>query len=233
MDIGRAFSFVFDDEEWIKKIVIGGAISLIPLLGSFMVYGYMLEVARRAFRQTGDNLPEWDDIGGYLARGFIFWLGLAVWMLPILLFIACAAMIVIFAGLASGDDAAIGVSVFFFYLVFFPLILLISLLSAIVIPVLLGRYAEHRRFGSMFEFSEIAAEVRQTGFVPLLLMFVTYLAAGYIGQLGIILCFIGVIFTGFYGNLAIANAAGQTYRLARGLEPLPNSIVSFSTNEGR
>ena len=28
MDIGSAFTFMFDDEEWIKKIAIGGGIIL-------------------------------------------------------------------------------------------------------------------------------------------------------------------------------------------------------------
>ena len=28
MDFGKAFSFVFEDEDWIKKIGVGGLISL-------------------------------------------------------------------------------------------------------------------------------------------------------------------------------------------------------------
>jgi len=224
MDIGKAFSYVFDDEEWIKKILIGGAFSLIPLLGSFIVYGYMLETARRAFRTDDFALPDWDDIGGYLTRGFIFWLGLALWALPFFLLFACSLLFIVLLGVATGEEAAIGVSLGLFYIVFFPLIMLLSLGTALVIPVLLGRYANDARFGAMFEISEIIADVRRIGFVPLLLLGVTYMVAGYVGQLGIFLCLIGVIFTGFYGNLVIAHAAGQYHRLARGLEPLPGAI---------
>lgn len=220
MDIGRALSFVFDDHEWIKKILIGGLISLIPLIGGFIVYGYMIEIVQRVYGQaTIDELPEWDDVGSYLTRGFIFWLGLALWALPFILLITGSILMVILLGVASGEDAIIGVSIGLFYLIFFPAIMLFSLGSALVIPLLLGRYAVQGRFGAMFEFPEIIVEVRQIGAVPLLLLVVTYFVATSVGQVGVFLCFVGVIFTAFYGNLVIAHAAGQTYRLAGGSQP--------------
>lgn len=222
MDIGRAFSYVFDDEEWVKKILIGGALSLVPLLGGWIVYGYMIEIARRSFRSDDVELPDWDDIGGNLARGFFFWLGLAIWALPLILLVVCGVLAAILLGLATGDDAAFGVSIVLVYIALMPLFLFFSLAAALVIPVLLGRYANQGRFAAMFEFGEIITEVRRVGFVPLLLLAVTYVAAGFIGQLGIVLCLIGVIFTGFYGNLAIAHAAGQVYRLAQGGNAPPN-----------
>jgi len=40
MDFGKAFSFVFEDEDWIKKIGVGGLISLIPVIGVFLVLGW-------------------------------------------------------------------------------------------------------------------------------------------------------------------------------------------------
>ena len=221
MDIGRAFSFVFEDDEWVKKILIGGAILLIPFVGIFIVYGFMIEVARRAFYGTAiDEFPEWDDIGGYLSRGFFFWLATFLWVLPFILLFICGFLIVILLGVGTGQEAVIGISILLIYLVLFPMIFILSIAAAVITPVLLGRYAYHQRFSAMFEFSEIIADIRRIGLVPMVLLTGTYMAAGYLGQLGIMLCFIGVIFTTFYGNLAAAHAAGQTYRLAQGLEPL-------------
>lgn len=220
MDIGRALSFVFDDEEWVKKILIGGVISLILFIGGFIVYGYMIEIVRRVFGQAAINeLPEWDDLGGHLTRGFIFWAGLALWALPFILLIIGSALMMILLGIASGDEAIIGLSIGLFYLIFFPAIMIFSLGSALVIPLLLGRYAVQGRFGAMFELPEIIDEVRRIGAVPMLLLVVTYFVATSIGQVGVFLCFVGVIFTAFYGNLVIAHAAGQTYRLADGSQP--------------
>lgn len=214
MDIGRAFAYVFDDDDWVKKILIGGLISIIPLLGEFIIYGYMTEIARRSYRQGDVALPEWDDIGGYLARGFLFWLGLVIWALPFILFFACSFLMAILFGLGSGEEAVLGLSILLIYVVIFPMVLLFALAAALVVPVLLGRYAAHGRFGALFEFGEIIAEVRRIGLGPILLLTVTYLAAGYIGQIGVMFCLVGVLFTGFYGRLAIAHAAGQVHRMA-------------------
>lgn len=225
MDIGRAFSHVFDDEEWVKKILIGGLISLIPLLGSFIIYGYMIEIVRRVFYATGSNeLPEWDDFGGYLTRGFFFWLGLVLWALPFVLLIISMVVAVIFLGLATGESAVFGVSFILSFIILIPALMLFSLASALAVPILLGRFAIQGRFGAMFEFDAIFDDVRRIGVVPLLLVAGIYFAAGYVGQLGVYLCFIGVIFTSFYGQLAIAHAAGQTYRLASGLTPGPAGV---------
>ncbi|MEZ4523781.1 MAG: DUF4013 domain-containing protein [Thermomicrobiales bacterium] len=150
----------------------------------------------------------------------LFWLRLAIWVLPFVLLFACGVLLAILFGVAAGEEAFVGISVFFFYLVMMPAILLLSLAAGLAIPVLLGRFAIHGRFGAMFEFGEIITEVRRVGPVPLLLVVVTYLVAGSLGQIRILLCFIGVIFTGFYGNLAIGHAAGQIYRLARYGKPV-------------
>jgi len=45
MDIGRSFKFMFEDEGWITKILIGGILGLIPIV-NFVIYGYQLEVIK-------------------------------------------------------------------------------------------------------------------------------------------------------------------------------------------
>jgi hypothetical protein len=225
LDIGRAFAFPFDDGEWVKKILIGGLVTLIPVVGSFIVYGYMLEVTRRSFAGSDGELPEWDDLGGMLASGFFLWLAYMVWFLPIILLIICAAFVIIFSGLASGSDALIGISFLFMFMVLMPLIFLVSILAAVIQPLLLARYALERRFGALFEFGAILAEVRLIGLVPLLLMLVTVLAAQSLASLGMIACFVGIYFTSFYASLVMAHAGGQVYRRARGLEPAGQPVV--------
>lgn len=221
MDIGRAFAFVFDDPEWVKKILIGGAVSLIPLVGGFIVYGYMLEIARRAYVASGDELPEWDDIGGMLAAGFFLWLGYVIWFLPVISLFLCGMVAVILPALATGDDALITISFLVAFGLFMPVIFLVSTLATVLQPLLLGRYAIERRFGAMFEFSAIIADIRAIGAVPLLLLLVTVLAAQSAASLGFILCIIGLIFTSFYASVVTAHSAGQIYRRARGLDAGP------------
>jgi len=229
VDIGRAFSFVFEDANWVKKILIGGLISLVPLLGGMVTYGYMLEIVRRAYEGSGDELPEWDDFGGYLLRGLILFAALLIWFLPVIVLLGCVVGLLIAATDTSDNDGVAVISSLVLFGVVSVLILVIVVWSVVFLPILAGRYAVERRFGALFEFGEIWSEVRRAGAVPLLLLFVTYLAASMIGQLGIIACFIGVIFTAFYSNLVIAHGAGQVYRRARSLgEPAaPTSAPAF------
>lgn len=220
MDIGRALSFPFKDPEWVKKILIGGLITLIPLIGAFVAFGYAIEVVRRAY-QNEDALPAWDDFGGYLTRGFIGWLGALIWAIPLVIIGFCAFIPAI--ALSDNDGGASGAFIVFGYCLIIPLAILFQ---AFVLPILMGRYAVERNFGAMFQFSEVIEEIRRAG-SALLMVLVVAIVATFVAQLGLIACFIGVIFTTFYSYLAIGNAAGQAYRRARGLSDLPPTAPAF------
>ncbi len=58
MDFGKSFTFVFEDPEWLKKIVIAALISIIPLIGQIYLVGYGLEVGRRVIRHDPHPLPD-------------------------------------------------------------------------------------------------------------------------------------------------------------------------------
>ncbi len=45
MDIGKSFGFMFKDESWISRVLVGGLLGLVPIL-NFVIYGYMLEVIK-------------------------------------------------------------------------------------------------------------------------------------------------------------------------------------------
>jgi hypothetical protein len=58
MDIGKSFTFVFEDQDWIVKILIAGAILLVGILFSWLLLiplilalallgGYGVEIMRR------------------------------------------------------------------------------------------------------------------------------------------------------------------------------------------
>jgi hypothetical protein len=216
MDIGRALTFVFDDDEWIKKILIGGIITLIPILGSMLIAGYAVEVVRRAFAASGaDELPDWDDIGGYLVNGLVLAAGLFLWLLPLIFLIACVAGGIAIAVSASGDDAVAALSGLILFGLMGLFFLIVVVWSAVLLPVLIGRYAVEGRLGAMFDFDNIVDEIRSIGVMPLLLLVVLYFVSVFIAQLGLLLCLVGVAFTTFYSYVVLAHGVGQVYRAAR------------------
>ena len=224
MDLGRAFNFVFDDPEWVKKILVGGLILLagfvIPILPGLVLYGYALEVSRRVYQGRSDALPEWDDIGGYFVRGFLLSVAILIWLIPPILFISCVAGAVAVAASVSNEDVIAVFSGLVLFGLLGAMFLLLLLWTVAFLPIIAARYAVEERFGAMFEFGEIMGEVRRAGAGPLLILLLTFVVAGFVGQLGFVLCFVGVVFTSFYSYLVIAHGTGQVYRRATGMDAL-------------
>lgn len=209
MDIGKAFGYAFEDENWIAKILIGGVFVFLSslLVGIPFVLGYMVDTVRNVMGDEPRPLPQWSDLGERFVRGLILTAVAIVYMLPVIL-LACLQGIV---SLAAGDRAAEGVlSV---TLCVQCLSFLWSLLVAIVFPAAVIRYAETGEFSAAFRFGEIFSLIAgNTGnyIVAVLIGWVASIIAG----LGTILCFVGVFFTLFWGYLVMAHLWGQVGRRA-------------------
>jgi Sec-independent protein secretion pathway component TatC len=100
MDIGKSFTFVFEDKDWITKILIAAAILLLGIIFSWMLLiplilayallsGYGVEILRQVVRGDLDKLPEWDDWGALLIEGVkVIVIGL-VYALPLIIVALC------------------------------------------------------------------------------------------------------------------------------------------------
>jgi len=71
VDFGRAFTSVTEDPDWIKKVLIGGAFTLLSsiLVGVPFVLGYFGRTLRNVVADAPRPLPEWDDLGGLFSEG--------------------------------------------------------------------------------------------------------------------------------------------------------------------
>lgn len=205
MDIARAFTFFLDDPEWVKKLLLGALISLIPFVGGFIVLGWALAVTRNVYNGHDSTIPEWNDIGGYLVRGLLAWVGAFIWALPVVLLFGCIG---IGFAITSGSEAA----VLFMIFAGFSLFLVALVYMAIFLPVPVARYAIKDDFSAMFAFSDILDEVRR-GIRPLMVALVIWLvAAMVVSPLGLLACFVGVYVTSTLSYLMIGHAMGQAYR---------------------
>jgi hypothetical protein len=224
MDIGSAFTYMFDDEEWIKKLAIGGGILLLALIlspiiiGIFLflpVTGYMIEVLRNVRDGHAKPLPAWDDFGGLFKTGlFVALIGLVYYLIPILLSCVSAGVQMIPEMADMGSDAAGMLQVVAVCINCFQIVL--NLVVAIIFPAAMIRYAQYGTFGSAFEFGEIFGFVRNNIGDYIIVILLTWVA-GLIAGFGLILCFIGVFFTMFWSYLVAGNLYGQLARKAQGV----------------
>jgi hypothetical protein len=209
VDIGKAFGYVFEDESWVSKVLIGGLVFLIPIVGQITVLGYSYKVARNVARGVERPLPEWNEFGDALARGFMGWVISLVYALPAIALAIIMALITAGAAAAGGDEgggAAAALS-----LCLFPLIFVLALVCAIASLTAVARYLATDDFGQAFKFGEVLASLRNNIGAWAMLLLVAILA-GLVANLGIIACGIGVLFTAFYSQCVTGHALGQTIR---------------------
>jgi len=216
MDIGSAFTFMFDDEEWVKKLAIGGGIAFLGsvLSGVFIgvvlflpLIGYILETIKRV-RDGQPGLPEWNDFGGLFMKGLMVFLIGLVYAIPLLIFV-CLFLIVIFGGQQTNSDLTGILS--FLMICLSCLLLFFILLINLIIPAAIIRYAQYDTFSSAFQIGEIWNFIKNNIGDYIIVILLTLLA-GLLGQLGFIVCIVGIFFTMFWAGLVQANLYGQLAR---------------------
>ncbi|MFQ6014535.1 MAG: DUF4013 domain-containing protein [Anaerolineae bacterium] len=209
MDIGKAFTYMFDDENWLMKILIGGFIALVPIL-NFAIGGYMVETIRNVIQDYPRPLPEWgDNFGGKFTKGLkLVVIGL-VYSLPLILVLCCAFIVLALLGEGEGEGLAdvASLAMTAVYCVF----ILYGLLLGLIFPAILIRFAVTDELMSAFRFGEVFGLVigNLGNYIISLLL---WLVASWLAGFGVVACFIGVLFTGFWANLVGANLFGQVYK---------------------
>ncbi len=220
MDFGKAFSFPFEDADWLKKIGIAALLLFIPLLGMLWVSGWSLEITKKVIRRDPEPLAAWDDFGGYLVRGFqVFIIGF-VYALPVILATTCVSLVFPAAMDPNAADEA-GYAAIAAMVCVYCVVIIYSILLAFVIPAALGHFANEGKFSAAFRFGEIIGLVRAAPGAYLLAL-IGNILAGFIAGLGVILCAVGVVLTMAYSQAIIGHLNGQAYLEATsnsGLEP--------------
>jgi hypothetical protein len=216
MDIGSAFTFMFDDEEWVKKLAIGGGIALVatilsPILVGIVLFlplgGYMLETLK-GVRDGQTKLPEWSDFGNLFVKGLMLAVIGLVYNIPVILLVCLAAGVNIGMAEADADLAqALGI----LSACFTCLQIVLSILISFILPGAIIRYAQYDTFGSAFQIGEIFRFI--TGNIGnYIIAFLLLWVASMLSLLGLIVCIIGVFFTMFWAILVQGNLYGQLAR---------------------
>ncbi len=222
MEFGKAFSFAFEDPDWLKKLGIGALLMIIPIIGWLVVAGWGIEVTRRVIQHDPQPLPDWSDFGGYLVKGLqVFVIGF-VYALPVILVNACQQGITVFGqqGNSSSDQTMLTV-LMVVGICFGCVSFIYSIFLGFVLPAALGSFAATGQMGAGFRFAEVFGLVRAAPVAYLLTLLGGFIAS-LIASLGLIVCIIGVLFTAVYATTINAHLYGQAYNeatAARGLKP--------------
>lgn len=206
MNFGKAFTYIFDDQRWLEKLVIPLLVTLIPIIGWMVAAGYLLRVTRNVAEHQPEPLPEL-EFGADLGRGFKVFVANLAYGLPILLITT-----LLFLPLAlSGNNNEVGILAILSALLGGFLILLYALFMTVMMPPVNANLAVKERIGAAFDFKEIFRMLRNNFKAWLIVIGGSLLCSAIIAPLGGIVLAVGAIVTGFYSQLIIVHLTGQAY----------------------
>jgi hypothetical protein len=220
MNFGLSFSYIFDDEDWFKKLLFPALCMLIPVIGWMVAVGWALKAAKNVMDGVEKPLPNL-DFGNDILRGFFAFLISFIYSLPVSLLTSVSGWI---SGwnVYNSDAAMWGLGIFT------GTIGLVAFLLGIVTAFLslgaIANYIAKDEFGAAFRFGEVWKLLTGNLGDWLLVALGTLLAVGIIGPLGTVACVIGVILTMTFGLAVTGHLMGQAYVQS---EP-PAQIVDVS-----
>jgi hypothetical protein len=204
MDFGKAFTFMFEDPDWLRKLGIGTLIGLVgvllfwtiigPIIASIILFGYSLEMIRNLMDRREPVLPEWQDWSRFLSLGFKLTVAFLIWALPLIM-----AFIPLIIGGAltenQGGAEAIGALLI---MCTSCLMIIWSLVLAFFTPAIYVAVAHTDSFASAFNFARLWAFTRDNlgnVIVAIVLTWLAGLIAAVVGSLGFIALLIGALIT--------------------------------------
>ena len=194
--IADAFAWPFRDPDWIGKVAVMGLILVIPLVGPINGLGWMLAALGR-LRAGEERLPpaNFDHLG----RGFGLFVVLLVYyvvaaILASLIYVP-AILILVSQGHGSLNPAlfTLGSGLL---LVSFSFVTLASVVLTFVTPAIVLAFDEGGISGGL----HVTRVLRRANdrLINTLIAGLMLIAAGIVGELGLIVCFFGIFFTSAY-----------------------------------
>jgi hypothetical protein len=216
-DFVQPFAFVFQDERWLTKVLIGGLFQLLAflLIGIFFVFGYCAQLTRNVIAGVPKPLPEWDRLGDYFVDGIKLFLITLLYTVPFMVIVMAvmipAGVLGAIGGSHDNDFAQLASGTIFSLIS--CLIVPLSLAMSFWIPAALTFAVVEDRFGAAFEFAKIFHYIKNN-FVNYLLAFVVYLVARFAVGFGFLLLCCGIFLTAFWSLIVATYAFAQAYRMS-------------------
>jgi hypothetical protein len=185
MDVGKAFSYVFQDDRWIGKIVVGAVLAfftflLIPIP---LLIGWAVGVTRNVMDGLEDPMPAWEDWGKLFTDGLKVLVAQMVYTLPFWILMCLTVGFVVAAGSESVSVQALG---FVGIALLICVLLIFSIALFFLSPAIIIQYVRTDDFGACFHFSEVLGIARDNIADIIITFLATWVAGLAIGLVSIV-----------------------------------------------
>ena len=210
-DLGKAFSYMFEDPQWVLKVVVAALFMLHTIvgLGVFVLFGYFLELTQRVIRREQYPLPEWKDVGVKFVLGFKYFVVLIVYALPVILLSIPLIVLTAISAISTPSQAMnafITIYSFGFVLLLIPYILFFTLLT----PIITYKFALREKITDALDVGAILGEFGRNWQNTLVVGLISVGLESFAG-IGILAFLIGIFFTLFYAYGVVAYMYGTLY----------------------
>ncbi len=214
MDIMQAVTFIPEEERWMEKLAIGVgvilvssvlSIVLVGILGFFILGGYSIRLLQNVRDGRHPVLPEWNDWGGDLTRGFKYAVVVFVWWLAaVLLYVP----IFLGAAMSGGDNGFVQFMGALIMVAGLCLALLYTIFFYLAQPGFTIAFATDERINSGLELSKIwrwtRANLGQVIIAAIAVVIGNFVIASLAGIIGLLICGIGLVVTIPLGVLVVS-----------------------------
>lgn len=163
MDVGKAFSYITEDENWVSKLGVGVVLGMIPFV-NLALFGYHFQIARNVWHGEKRPLPTWNDFGKFFVDGLRLFAAMIIYMLPVFIVYGIAMGAIIFSSIsmesATYGSSGYGDGDFFpFSIIVMALLMLCimpySLLTMVMYPMFFIQIARRSSVKACFDFREM------------------------------------------------------------------------------
>ncbi len=196
MEMGRAISYIFEDKNWLSKLLpllIVGVLSLIPIFGliaSALGLGFLIHLANNVRNGLPRPLPRWDDWQEKMNTGAQVLLAILIYNLPLLMLSICSYSLI--AGVGGGFLGST-VSVIFVCCTA-PMLFIYTLISWAMLAIGITEFIETGETGRMFRIGHLWDTLRANSSVVFQWVLYAFLANMVLGMIAAIPCIGQIVF---------------------------------------
>ena len=156
MKIGKAFTYAFEDRDWLGKLLLAAVFAAIPIV-NFLYAGYLVNLVRNVTNREAEPLPDWDKFGEKFIKGLVIGVAGLIYGLPALilsLIIVSAWFIPVFGGSEDVQTTLVAITSGL-GLVLACFIVIYLLVYSFIYPAIVLHYSREESFGSCFQIGRI------------------------------------------------------------------------------
>ncbi len=210
-NLGKAFSFVFDDPAWLRKTAVAAIYIFLSIVGIGIpiLAGYFVRITQAVMRNEEPALPDWRSTGRMFVTGLKLCVAYLVYLLPVALLVLPVLALALLGSVAIEPDTILmimTVYLFGFTVLLIPYSLAVSLFS----PIIVLLFARREKIGDAVDLVRVVRLFRARWQDALVIALIA-LGIQSLSFLGIAFFVVGVFFTIFYTYSVSSYLSGLLY----------------------